>query len=332
MARAIDAGRFRREKNQDNNMRSRYFTNADSANLIYFQFPKLLMYGEKYKKMSADGKLFYMLCLDLIKLSMQKGWKDEYGRYYIKMSLETIKDRMNCQNTKAVNLKKELIQHDLMEVVRIGQGKADRLYILQLDYDEEDIYKANHDHEDIENDEFFHSHNAGTLEPHENSEKQSSRTPKIGEQELRKSETIKNNFIKNKESINNSNNRSISIDDDKRTLPQVAESSTVHNEESINLIISNFRAMTKDDLSERSFRAVVRKVVDKYNQGKISSFRDYLATALANKIEMLELRRAKDAAKAEMQTSLMERIEKRKEQLEELPINKNVPIYNWLEE
>src|SRR4051812_38610891 len=99
----------------------RYFTNDDNANLIYFQFPKLLMYGEKYKKMSGDGKLFYMLCLDLIKLSMKKGWKDEYGRYYIKISIETIKGRMNCQNTKAVNLKKELIKYELMEVARMGQ-------------------------------------------------------------------------------------------------------------------------------------------------------------------------------------------------------------------
>ena len=49
---------------------------------------------------------------------------------------------MNCQNTKAVNLKKELIQYGLMEVMRIGQGKSDRLYIIQLEYTNEDIYKA----------------------------------------------------------------------------------------------------------------------------------------------------------------------------------------------
>ena len=147
----------------------RYFTTDDIAHLIYFQLPKLLMYGEKYKDMSADGKLFYMLCLDLIKLSMKEGWKDEYGRYYIKMSLETIKKRMNCQNTKAVNLKKELIKFELMESVRVGQGKADRLYILQLDYTNEDIYKANNDHEDIENDELSTSETVEPLQPQENS-------------------------------------------------------------------------------------------------------------------------------------------------------------------
>lgn len=58
----------------------------------------------------------------------------------------------------------------------------------------------------------------------------------------------------------------------------MGKGSTNHNEDSIDLIISNFREATKDELTERSFKAVVRKVVDKYNQGKVNSFRDYLAT------------------------------------------------------
>ena len=57
--------------------------------------------------------------------------------------------------------------------------KADRLYILQLDYTDEDIYKANNDHEDIKNDEFQSSQTLETLQPHENSEKWRTRTPKI---------------------------------------------------------------------------------------------------------------------------------------------------------
>ena len=66
-----------------------------------------------------------------------------------------------------------------------------------------------------------------------------------------------------------------------------------HNEKNIDLIIRNLREATNDELSDRSYKAVVRKVVDKYNQGKVNSFRDYLVTALANKIDELELRRNK---------------------------------------
>ncbi len=125
------------------------------------------------------------------------------------------------------------------------------------------------------------------------------------------------------------------IDDDKRTSSNEEISPISHNDDMINLIISNFREATKDDLSERSFKAVVRKVIDKYNQGKVNSFRDYLATALANKIYDLELRRAKDKARENLKTAkeklIQEKIQKL-EQLEKKPYVRRVPLYNWLED
>lgn len=124
--------------------------------------------------------------------------------------------------------------------------------------------------------------------------------------------------------INTNNDYITNIDDDKRT-----EGSPIHSEEKMNLIISNFRVATKEELTDRSFKAVVRKVVDKYNQGKVNSFRDYLATALTRKIEELELRRLKDAAKEELVQS---KKEERAEQLKKLEITSEIPFYNWLEE
>jgi hypothetical protein len=116
----------------------------------------------------------------------------------------------------------------------------------------------------------------------------------------------------------NSNNKEIANnDDDKRT------SSAEYDDAQIELLISNFREATKDDLSERSFKSVVRKVVDKYNQGKVNSFRDYLVTSLIRKIDELELRRQKDNAK--------QQIPKRKPDLRQLEI-KELPYYNWLDE
>ncbi|MED3553988.1 hypothetical protein [Cytobacillus praedii] len=134
--------------------------------------------------------------------------------------------------------------------------------------------------------------------------------------------------ILNKNTILNTNNiNKESIDDDKRT-----ESSAIHNDESINLIISNFRESTKQELTDRSFKAVVRKVMDKYNQGKVNSLRDYLATALANKIDELELRRAKDEAKEKLKVGSQARIQQKTQELEQQPINKKIPFYNWLED
>jgi hypothetical protein len=133
----------------------------------------------------------------------------------------------------------------------------------------------------------------------------------------------------NKNPLLNTNNYDIAkIDDDKRTPDG---DSAVHNEEEVNLLISNFRESTKGDLSDRSFKAVVRKVMDKYNQGKIDSLRDYLATALANKIDELELRRTKDAAREQLKMRSQKRIQEKKQELENQPIRK-VPFYNWLED
>ncbi|WP_269920359.1 hypothetical protein [Caldifermentibacillus hisashii] len=131
----------------------------------------------------------------------------------------------------------------------------------------------------------------------------------------------------------NSNNHNIDyIDDDKRTSQQVGKDSAAHNEESINLIISNFRQATKGELTERSFKAVVRKVVDKYNQGKINSFRDYLATALTRKMEELELRKEQAKAKEELSKDKQRRLQQKANRLQKTEISHDVVFYNWLEE
>jgi hypothetical protein len=137
--------------------------------------------------------------------------------------------------------------------------------------------------------------------------------------------------ILNKDPILNTNNTYIdNIDDDKRTSPS-GEDSAIHNDEVTELIISNLREATKDDLSDRSYNTVVRKVVDKYNQGKIKngSFRDYLVTALVNKIEELELRRQKKKAKQQLG---LDKIKQMETKINNWEIRKTVPFYNWLEE
>lgn len=141
------------------------------------------------------------------------------------------------------------------------------------------------------------------------------------------SSTVNSGTNSNRSNSNRSN-KDIKIDDDKKRTSPPGEVSPVHNDETINLVISNFRESTKEDLTDRSYKAVVRKVMDKYNQGKVSSFRDYLATALANKIEELELRRLKDKTKQDLVTSKKQNIENR---LQNEPINREIPFYNWLE-
>lgn len=144
---------------------------------------------------------------------------------------------------------------------------------------------------------------------------------------------ITNNNIINNKYIYNNHNKDY-IDDDKRT-----SGSSKHNEEYINTVINNFREQTKEYLSKRSFDAVVRKVIDKYNQGKVYSFRDYLATALVKKIEDLEFRRMKEDAKSALKESKRKRNDSESINMVTGKIREfvgefvpTVPFYNWLEE
>lgn len=119
------------------------------------------------------------------------------------------------------------------------------------------------------------------------------------------------------------------IDDDKRT-----ESSAIHNEDELNQIINNLREATKEDLTDRSFKAVLRKVMDKYNQGEIGEgkFRDYLVTSLSNKIEELERRRIKEEARSAMAVDKARSKKQIRDQLSTYEFKGTIPFYNWLEE
>lgn len=103
----------------------------------------------------------------------------------------------------------------------------------------------------------------------------------------------------NKELINKdlkTNNKILNnkeIDDDKANSVAPAPKQI----ESLTDVINSLRLQTQELLTKRSFDSVLRKVVDKYEQGKVANFRDYLVTSLNAKIEELELRRIKEQAK-----------------------------------
>lgn len=137
----------------------------------------------------------------------------------------------------------------------------------------------------------------------------------------------------NKNTILNTNNQYIDNIHEEERISLENECSDFHNEEELGIIISNLREQTKGDLNSRSFNAVVRKVMDKYNQGKVQSFRDYLVTALTNKITELEYRREKDKQREELEAESLKRKADRRPILENEPlIKKELPFYNWLEE
>ncbi|PYE88087.1 hypothetical protein [Bacillus sp. 196mf] len=97
------------------------------------------------------------------------------------------------------------------------------------------------------------------------------------------------------------------------------------NSDELQFIIEELRVATQDELSINSFNLVLRKVLDKYKQGKIkNSFRDYFVTALNTKMEELEFQRVKKEAK--------ESLFYKNKQKNDKEYKGNIMFYNWLEQ
>lgn len=64
-----------------------YYYGEESSQFSFFRIPRLLMTGERFKKVSTDAKLLYGLLLDRMGLSARNGWYDENGRVFIYYTL-----------------------------------------------------------------------------------------------------------------------------------------------------------------------------------------------------------------------------------------------------
>lgn len=108
-----------------------YFTVEEDLKQLHIQIPKALLYEKKYtgeKKLSSDAKILYGFFLDRVSLSLKNGWFDDQDRLYIKCDQITMSKVLGCSEKKARNIKNELIAFDLLEEVKVGQGKSNRLY------------------------------------------------------------------------------------------------------------------------------------------------------------------------------------------------------------
>lgn len=59
------------------------FYTADKAyGELYFQFPKVFLYGDKYKNLSDSAKIAYMVFKDRLQYSITNNWIDENRHVY----------------------------------------------------------------------------------------------------------------------------------------------------------------------------------------------------------------------------------------------------------
>ena len=123
-----------------------YYEADNVYGALFFQFPKVLMYGEQYKHLSSDAKLAYMVLKDRLEYSLRNNWVDEEGHVYFIFTVKELQDLFNCATEKAVKIKKELQTANLLKQTQMGfnpktkKNEPNRLYLSKLDVKATDVY------------------------------------------------------------------------------------------------------------------------------------------------------------------------------------------------
>ncbi|MCG1090289.1 replication initiator protein A (plasmid) [Staphylococcus haemolyticus] len=157
----------------------------------FYQLPKVLFTNEKYMKLSNDAKVAYAILQDRLELSIKNEWFNENGDIYFIYTNEKLKEILNCQNSKLSKIKNELINVDLLEQIRTGQGKPNQLYLNRPIIESSDVYKIKNQESDVAEDRHDKDVRKSDVKKSEN---QTSRNPKIGRQEIRKSDANNTKF------------------------------------------------------------------------------------------------------------------------------------------
>lgn len=105
-----------------------YYYGQEAEQFTFYRLPKALITDSRFKDISNSAKLLYGLMLDRMSLSARSGWFDDENRVYIKYSVKSIMEDMNCSKMTAVGLLKELQGIGLLDVVQ-RNGLANIIYV-----------------------------------------------------------------------------------------------------------------------------------------------------------------------------------------------------------
>lgn len=101
--------------------------------LSFFKFPKPFIYDEKYKTLSNNAKLLYMLLFGRLELSIKNGWHDRDGNVFQYYTNEQLMVDLNSSEKTIIKFKKELKDVGLLKEVRQGNNLPNRIYISAVD-------------------------------------------------------------------------------------------------------------------------------------------------------------------------------------------------------
>ena len=123
------------------------FFKADRVyNELFYQFPKVFIVSDEYKKMKDSTKIAYMLLKARLEIAISKRQIDEEGNVYFTYTTNELCSVLNCQKQKAIAIKKELesfgllLQKQMGFNKQLGKNNPNRLYLAELKVSENDIY------------------------------------------------------------------------------------------------------------------------------------------------------------------------------------------------
>ena len=113
---------------------------------LFFQFPKVLMYGKQYKQLSAEAKLAYMVLKDRLEFSLRNQWIDTENRVYFIFTNQELQTLFDCSEHKVIKIKKELESVNLLFQKKMGfdpvqkKNLPNHLYLAKLEVNATDVY------------------------------------------------------------------------------------------------------------------------------------------------------------------------------------------------
>ena len=105
---------------------------TQSEGFSFYRVPRQLVKGREYRPLSPAGKLLFGLLLDRVSLSVKNGWRDGKSRTYVYYAVAEICEDFGCSRVTGGKLLSELERIGLIERKKQGQGKPDRIYVLQF--------------------------------------------------------------------------------------------------------------------------------------------------------------------------------------------------------
>ena len=163
----------------------------DLASTQFYKFPKWLLAEGNLKKLSPQAKLLYMVLIDREELSLKNAedFTDKEG--YLFQYFDQVKagELLGLSKNAIIKAFKDLQEYNLIEVVRQGQGKPNRLYVLDYEVSSDTLKELSYENKKAVT--------AGTDTTNSNSKNNNSNNsiPQKQDNDTRKSK--KNNFGNN---------------------------------------------------------------------------------------------------------------------------------------